>query len=139
MRDKLVGRYGEEIAAGFLRKKGYTILASGYRGPVGEIDLIARKVYVLCFVDVKTRSGQEYGAPRQAVDARKQQRIAAADAGQLCQLHRQLTLLAPALPGLLRCQAGERRIQMQVRRMEQFNQAPSPFPPVCSGRTAGPA
>lgn len=39
----LVGRYGESIAADFLRKKGFEILASGYRGRYGEIDIIARK------------------------------------------------------------------------------------------------
>ncbi|MDD6316939.1 MAG: YraN family protein [Clostridia bacterium] len=81
MRDKLVGRYGEEIAAGFLRKKGYTILASGYRGPVGEIDLIAQQGDTVAFVEVKTRRSGRYLPASTAVGTEKQRRIrATADA-----------------------------------------------------------
>ena len=42
MNTTLAGRRGEALAAAYLRKKGYCILAAGYRSPFGEIDLIAR-------------------------------------------------------------------------------------------------
>lgn len=75
MQDKLVGRYGEEIAAAFLRKKGYTILASGYSCRSGEIDLIAQKGDVVAFVEVKTRKSQRYLPASAAVDREKERRI----------------------------------------------------------------
>ncbi len=75
MQDKLVGRYGEQIAADFLRKKGYTILASNYTTHVGEIDLIARKGEVVAFVEVKTRKSQGYLPASAAVGKEKQRRI----------------------------------------------------------------
>ncbi len=77
VQDKLIGRYGEQIAADFLRKKGYTILASGYSGRQGEIDLIARKGEVVAFVEVKTRKNQSYLPASAAVGKEKQRRILA--------------------------------------------------------------
>jgi putative endonuclease len=52
---ELLGRRGETLAAWFLRLKGYRILASRFRTPVGEIDLVARRFGVLVFVEVKAR------------------------------------------------------------------------------------
>ncbi|MEA4921308.1 MAG: YraN family protein [Clostridiaceae bacterium] len=75
MISKLLGRYGEHIAADFLRKKGYAILAAGYRGPYGEIDIIARKGCVVSFVEVKTRKNQGYLPANTAVGAAKRKRI----------------------------------------------------------------
>ena len=43
--------------------------------PVGEIDIIARKGDVLAFVEVKTRHGNRYGTPAQAVNFHKQKKI----------------------------------------------------------------
>lgn len=72
-----MGRYGEQIAADFLRKKGYTILACGYRSYAGEIDIIARKEDVVAFVEVKTRKNQGYLPASAAVGKEKQRRILA--------------------------------------------------------------
>ncbi len=72
---KLLGRYGEKLAADLLVKKGYTIVASGYRGRFGEIDLIARKGSLIAFVEVKTRQSNEYLSAGAAVGAAKQQRL----------------------------------------------------------------
>ena len=77
MQDKLVGRYGEQIAADFLRKKGYVILACGYRSYRGEIDIIAQKDEVVAFVEVKTRKNQSYLPASAAVGREKQRRIIA--------------------------------------------------------------
>ena len=63
------GRRAERTAAWWLRLKGYRILAHGFRAPVGEIDLIARRGGILALVEVKARpsvsEGHEAIAPRQ--------------------------------------------------------------------------
>ena len=52
---KSLGAWGEERTARFLRRKGYRILARNFRTRLGEIDLVALRRRVLCFVEVKTR------------------------------------------------------------------------------------
>ncbi len=69
------GAAGEIMAARFLREKGYTILASGYRSRFGEIDIIARDRSYIVFVEVKTRSENTYALPREAVTVQKQRRL----------------------------------------------------------------
>jgi putative endonuclease len=54
------GRTGETVAALFLRLKGYRILETRLRTPVGEIDLIASKGRVIAFVEVKARANREH-------------------------------------------------------------------------------
>lgn len=56
------GKWGERIAAFYLRLKGYEILESRYKTPVGEIDLLARKGQTLIAVEVKTRNTFEQAA-----------------------------------------------------------------------------
>ena len=70
-----MGRWGEGIAAEYLRKKHYTIVAANYRCRFGEIDLIAMDGNTLCFVEVKTRSNLAVGLPRDYVTAAKRERI----------------------------------------------------------------
>jgi putative endonuclease len=70
-----LGRRGEDLAARYLRKRGYTIVARGHRGRTGEIDLIAVSNRTVVFVEVKTRTAHDAGHPAEAVDERKQQRI----------------------------------------------------------------
>ncbi len=70
-----LGRYGEQLAEKYLKKKGYRIVERNFNGRFGEIDLIVSKSKVLVFVEVKTRSGTAYGAAKEAVDARKAGRI----------------------------------------------------------------
>jgi len=68
------GLWGEQIAARLLRRKGYRILGQRVRlDPRNEIDLVARAKDVLVFVEVKTRSREDYGRPVEAVDRRKRQ------------------------------------------------------------------
>jgi putative endonuclease len=71
----MLGRWGEAQAAGYLRKQGYELVASGYRCRFGEIDLVAQKGEVLAFVEVKLRKDGTFAQPREFVDARKQSRI----------------------------------------------------------------
>lgn len=66
------GRWGENIAAGFLIQSGLEILFRNWRYRRAEIDIIAREGSILVFVEVKTRSGQGFGSPEVSVDRRKQ-------------------------------------------------------------------
>ena len=74
-RDNLTGAWGEELAAAFLRKKHYRILASGYRCRFGEIDLIVCDRKFLAFVEVKLRKSGQFAKALEYVDRRKQDRI----------------------------------------------------------------
>ena len=72
---KLTGAWGEALAAAYLRKKHYKILASGYHCRFGEIDLIASDRKHLVFVEVKLRKNSNFAAASDYVDRRKQDRI----------------------------------------------------------------
>lgn len=71
---KFLGRAGEVKAAEFLRKKGFKIIEKNYKTHIGEIDLIAKDGEYTVFVEVKTRSGEGYGAPSEAVDGKKREK-----------------------------------------------------------------
>jgi putative endonuclease len=75
------GRTGELAAAGYLRSRAYRIIAANYSSRGYEIDIVAYRRGVLAFVEVKTRSSDQFGTPADAVDAVKQRRIKAAAAG----------------------------------------------------------
>jgi putative endonuclease len=73
-----LGRHGEQIAGALLKSKGFTIEAVNWRaGRLGEIDLIAYHPLerMLVFVEVKTRRGNLYGEPVEAVTPRKQAQL----------------------------------------------------------------
>ena len=78
MRNDLTGRWGEETAAAYLRRRHYTIVAANYRCRLGEIDLIAENRDYLIFVEVKLRTNLRYGMPREYVTAKKQEKLRAA-------------------------------------------------------------
>src|SRR5687767_2893764 len=72
MTDKIKsGKEGENLAAEFLQKKGFAIVARNYRYKHAEIDLIVKKDDFIVFVEVKTRSYSFYGEPEAFVDSRK--------------------------------------------------------------------
>lgn len=71
---KILGRQGEELTVKYLKKHGYKIEERNFMTPFGEADIIARKGETYCFVEVKTRLGDEYGLPSEAVDFRKRER-----------------------------------------------------------------
>lgn len=74
-RTKTAGDRGEQLAAQYLSERGYEIVAAQYRCRFGEIDLIAQKDGVLCFVEVKLRSSVRHGLPREFVTPAKQKRL----------------------------------------------------------------
>ena len=70
------GTSGEKVAKDYLINSGYQILFQNYRvGRMGEIDIIAGKNEYICFIEVKTRTGNAFGTPAEAVTYRKQQNI----------------------------------------------------------------
>ena len=71
--DLASGRRAEDLAHRFLRRRGLVIVARNYRPPsgAGEIDLIGWDGDRLAFIEVKSRSSDEFGPPEQAVDSEK--------------------------------------------------------------------
>lgn len=80
-----IGTEGERFAKEFLEKSGFRVVMANFKTPVGrnrrgvivtgEIDLIAYEYDVLCFVEVKTRSSDDFVSPLSAIDLRKQRQI----------------------------------------------------------------
>jgi len=79
------GQIGEDLTAQFLIRRGCKIVCSNFKVPIGrntrgvtvtgEIDLIAFDEDVLCFIEVKTRSSEDFASPLAAIDLRKQRQI----------------------------------------------------------------
>ena len=81
----VIGQKGEDLAAQFLIRRGFRLVCSNFKVPIGrnsrgvavtgEIDLIAFDEDILCFIEVKTRSSDDFASPLAAVDLRKQRQI----------------------------------------------------------------
>lgn len=69
------GQLGERAAKQHLRRLGLKFLAANFRSARGEIDLIFRDGDCLVFMEVKTRSSEDWTRPAAAVDARKRRLI----------------------------------------------------------------
>lgn len=83
-RSAVVGAWGEEQAAAFLRREGYAVLGRNVRpNRRDEIDIVARRGDVLVFVEVKARRREEFGRPLRAVDAHKRHALNRAAAAYL--------------------------------------------------------
>ena len=74
-RNNIVGAWGENLAANYLKKKRYKLLATGYRSRFGEIDLIVCDRNYLVFVEVKLRKTDRFAAAHEYVNSAKQNRI----------------------------------------------------------------
>lgn len=74
-RNNLSGAWGEALAAKYLQKKRYKLVATNYRSRFGEIDLIACDRKYLVFVEVKLRKTDRFASAREFVDRRKQDRL----------------------------------------------------------------
>jgi putative endonuclease len=74
--DKIeIGREGENLAAEFLKQKGWEIVSRNFRYGKAEIDLIIKRDDWTIFVEVKTRSSSAYGEPEEFVDEFQARRI----------------------------------------------------------------
>ena len=71
-----LGKFGEKSAVKFLKKNRHKILEKNYDLKIGEIDIIAydKKEDCICFIEVKTRTSDAFGKPREAVDLKRQKR-----------------------------------------------------------------
>jgi putative endonuclease len=86
-----LGRRGEALAIEHLEWAGYRIVAANFSVPIGrntrgarvktEIDVVAYDGSTLCFIEVKTRTSDEFAAPQANVDLRKRRQIARAARG----------------------------------------------------------
>ena len=75
------GIEGEDKAANYLIREGYTILDRNWKSGHKELDIVAEKDGTLVVVEVKTRKSDDYGDPEIAVGKSKQQLLIwAADA-----------------------------------------------------------
>ena len=72
---KLSGAWGEALAAEYLRKKHFKIVAVGYHCRFGEIDLIVQDRKYLVFVEVKLRKSSNFARAMEYVDRNKQDKI----------------------------------------------------------------
>jgi putative endonuclease len=69
------GELGERAARKHLQRKGLKFLTGNFRSERGEIDLVFREKDCLVFVEVKTRSSEEWTRPAAAVDATRRRRL----------------------------------------------------------------
>jgi len=72
---KKLGDLGEKLAARSLALKGYSIIARNFRCKLGEIDIIALDKGTLVFVEVRSRSDEEYGLPYETINHIKKRRL----------------------------------------------------------------
>ncbi len=70
-----LGIRGERLAAAHLERLGYTILERNYRSGRREVDLIVRRGELVAFVEVKTRAGDGFGHPLEAITALKRREV----------------------------------------------------------------
>jgi putative endonuclease len=72
---KRLGKMGEELAARYLRERGYTIRERNWICPEGEMDIIAEEGNELVFVEVRTRRGRDFGTPEESITRRKRAKL----------------------------------------------------------------
>lgn len=73
--DAEIGKRGEEIAAQFLRSKGFRVVERNWKCPLGEFDLICRDKDVFVFVEVKSSLKLAAVSPEARVNPRKQHKL----------------------------------------------------------------
>lgn len=74
-RNKALGAYGEQVAVDHLRSQGLVILDRNWTCRYGEVDIVARDDATLVVCEVKTRTGDRYGSPLEAVGPQKAARL----------------------------------------------------------------
>jgi putative endonuclease len=92
MNRKALGALGEKRAREYLKKRHYRILETNFRCREGEIDIIAQEKEYLVFVEVRTRSGSEFGTPEESVTFAKKEKLVSVALSYL-QTHRDLPSL----------------------------------------------
>lgn len=72
---RLYGQEGEAAAVRMLEAEGFHILARNFSCAWGELDIVARKADLVCFVEVRMRSHAAWGDPAHTISFRKQRRV----------------------------------------------------------------
>ena len=67
--------WGEDLAADYLQRKGYTIIERDWKSGKRDLDIIAQDGNVIVFVEVKTRRNRLFGEPEESVDYHKLQNL----------------------------------------------------------------
>ena len=75
MEKRKIGDLGENIAADYLRARGYRILERNFSCRFGEADIIAADSGYLVFAEVKLRKDSRFAEAREYVDRKKQEKI----------------------------------------------------------------
>lgn len=75
MKSNNIGKLGEVKAVEYLKSHNYSILKTNYHSRYGEIDIIAEKNNIICFIEVKTRKKNAYITPSEFVNHSKQNKI----------------------------------------------------------------
>ena len=70
-----LGAVGEDAVARWYSARGYEVVARNWRVREGEIDLVLRRGRTVVFCEVKTRRGDAFGSPFDAVTVAKQRRL----------------------------------------------------------------
>jgi putative endonuclease len=73
--NRMVGKIGETIAQGHLRRNGYAVIGKNLRTPFGELDIVAKRNGIIVFVEVKTRLTDSLGPPYISVTRNKLRHI----------------------------------------------------------------
>jgi putative endonuclease len=82
-----LGTRGEELAAGYLRRKGYIVRDRNWRSGRTEIDIVAENPEFIIFIEVKTRSADFAVHPSEAVNVPKQRTIINAASNYISRYH----------------------------------------------------
>ena len=73
-----LGKWGEDLAAAYLAKKGYEILERDWKSGHHDLDIIARDEDTLVIIEVKTRRNRVFGDPEEAIDYKKRMSLQSA-------------------------------------------------------------
>ncbi len=75
MNKKIIGDKGEDIAENYLKKKGYKIIERNFKTRSLEIDIIAEKENILVFVEVRSKTKNNFGTPEETIDFKKLRKL----------------------------------------------------------------
>jgi putative endonuclease len=99
---KTIGNKGEQIAVNFLLEKGFSIIARNWRYKQFEVDIIAEENNLLHFVEVKTRTGIQFGYPEESISQRKMESLKKAAIAYLDQFPEVINIQFDAVSILIR-------------------------------------
>ena len=75
MKKKEIGKFGEDFCANMLSDQGYDILKRNFYSPYGEIDIIAKHLHYIVFIEIKTRTKESIEQAQASISQKKQRKI----------------------------------------------------------------